>query len=142
MNWLENVNSLLQLIVDFANKWIINIGPRIGGEDGEQVAVMVILLLGTGVYLTIRTGFVQITRLAHGFGVTSGKYDDPDDPGDVSHFQALTTALSYSRDRQHRWRGNGDSLGWSRSALLDVGDCLLGYGNEILGGHASSEVPD
>ena len=94
MNWLENVNSLLQLIVDFANKWIINIGPRIGGEDGEQVAVMVILLLGTGVYLTIRTGFVQITRLAHGFGVTSGKYDDPDDPGDVSHFQALTTALS------------------------------------------------
>ncbi|MEC7739496.1 MAG: sodium:alanine symporter family protein [Gemmatimonadota bacterium] len=91
MNWL---NSLLQLIVDFANDWIINIGPRIGGEDGEQVAVMVILLLGTGVYLTIRTGFVQITRLGHGFGVTSGKYDDPDDPGDVSHFQALTTALS------------------------------------------------
>ena len=91
MNWLENVNSLLQLIVDFANDWIINIGPRIGGE---QVAVMVILLLGTGVYLTIRTGFVQITRLGHGFGVTSGKYDDPDDPGDVSHFQALTTALS------------------------------------------------
>ena len=88
MNWL---NSLLQLIVDFANDWIINIGPRIGGE---QVAVMVILLLGTGVYLTIRTGFVQITRLGHGFGVTSGKYDDPDDPGDVSHFQALTTALS------------------------------------------------
>ena len=88
MNWL---NSLLQLIVDFANDWIINIGPRIGGE---QVAVIVILLLGTGVYLTIRTGFVQITRLGHGFGVTSGKYDDPDDPGDVSHFQALTTALS------------------------------------------------
>ncbi|HIA74748.1 MAG TPA: sodium:alanine symporter family protein [Gemmatimonadetes bacterium] len=55
---------------------------------------MVILLLGTGVYLTIRTGFVQVTRLGHGFGVTSGRYDDPDDPGDVSHFQALTTALS------------------------------------------------
>ncbi|HCO13924.1 MAG TPA: sodium:alanine symporter family protein, partial [Gemmatimonadetes bacterium] len=55
---------------------------------------MVILLLGTGFYLTVRTGFVQITRLGHGFGVTTGKYDDPDDPGDVSHFQALTTALS------------------------------------------------
>ena len=88
MNWL---NSLLQLIVDFANTYIIEIGVPIGGE---QVAFMVILLLGTGVYLTIRTGFVQITRLGHGFGVTSGKYDDPDDPGDVSHFQALTTALS------------------------------------------------
>ncbi|MGB1658177.1 MAG: alanine/glycine:cation symporter family protein, partial [Longimicrobiales bacterium] len=55
---------------------------------------MVILLLGTGLYLTVRTGFVQITHLGHGFGVTTGKYDDPDDPGDVSHFQALTTALS------------------------------------------------
>ncbi len=88
MNWL---NNLLQPIVDFANTYIIEIGIPIGDE---QVAFMVILLLGTGVYLTIRTGFVQITRLAHGFGVTSGKYDDPDDPGDVSHFQALTTALS------------------------------------------------
>jgi alanine or glycine:cation symporter, AGCS family len=55
---------------------------------------MVILLLGTGFYLTLRTGFMQIRRLGHGFGVTTGKYDDPDDPGDVSHFQALTTALS------------------------------------------------
>jgi len=85
------LNSFLQPIVDFANDWIINIGPTIGGE---QIAIMVILLLGTGLYLTVRTGFVQITRLGHGFGVTTGKYDDPDDPGDVSHFQALTTALS------------------------------------------------
>ena len=91
MDWSEALNRLLQPLIDFANEWIINIGPRIGGE---QVAVMVILLLGTGVYLTIRTGFVQVTRLGHGFGVTSGRYDDPDDPGDVSHFQALTTALS------------------------------------------------
>ena len=91
MNLLEILNSLLQPIVDFANTYIIEIGIPVGGE---QVAFMVILLLGTGAYLTVRTGFVQITRLVHGFGVTSGKYDDPDDPGDVSHFQALTTALS------------------------------------------------
>ena len=91
MYLLEILNSLLQPIVDFANTYIIEIGIPIGGE---QVAFMVILLLGTGAYLTVRTGFVQITRLVHGFGVTSGKYDDPDDPGDVSHFQALTTALS------------------------------------------------
>ena len=91
MNWLEILNSLLQPIVDFANEYIIEIGPTI---FGEEVALMVILLLGVGFYLTIRTGFIQITRLAHGFRVTSGKYDDPDDPGDVSHFQALTTALS------------------------------------------------
>ena len=85
------LNSFLQPIVDFANTYIIEIGPSVGGE---RIAIMVILLLGTGLYLTVRTGFVQFTRLAHGVGVTTGKYDDPDDPGDVSDFQALTTALS------------------------------------------------
>lgn len=85
------LNSFLQPIVDFANTYIIEIGPSVGGE---RIALMVILLLGTGLYLTIRTGFVQLRHLGHGIGVTTGKYDDPDDPGDVSHFQALTTALS------------------------------------------------
>lgn len=55
---------------------------------------LVVGLLGTGLFLTIRLGFVQFRRLGHGFAVTTGKYDDPDEPGDVSHFQALTTALS------------------------------------------------
>lgn len=55
---------------------------------------LIIGLLGAGVYLTVRLGFIQFRRLAHGFAVTTGKYDDPDEPGDVSHFQALTTALS------------------------------------------------
>ncbi len=55
---------------------------------------LVIGLLGTGVFLTVRLGFIQLRRLGHGLAVTSGKYDDPNEPGDVSHFQALTTALS------------------------------------------------
>lgn len=84
MDWLRPV-------VDFLNTYVVSYGISIGGEN---VPFMVILLLGTGFYLTVRTGFVQIRHLAHGFGVTSGKYDDPDEPGDVSHFQALTTALS------------------------------------------------
>lgn len=51
-------------------------------------------LLLTGLFLTIRLGLIQFRRLKHGIDVTRGKYDDPDEPGDVSHFQALTTALS------------------------------------------------
>jgi len=81
----------LRPVVDFLNTYVVSYGISLGGEN---VPFMVILLLGTGFYLTVRTGFVQIRHLAHGFGVTSGKYDDPDEPGDVSHFQALTTALS------------------------------------------------
>lgn len=51
-------------------------------------------LLGTGLFLTLRLAFVQFRRLKHGIEVTSGKFDDPNEPGDVTHFQALTTALS------------------------------------------------
>ena len=62
---------------------------------GEETLSFIVLgLLGTGVFLTLRLGLIQIRRLVHGFGVATGKYDDPDEPGDVSHFQALTTALS------------------------------------------------
>ncbi len=62
--------------------------------SGEVIPIKVIALLGTGVFLTLRLGFVQFRRLGHGFMVTTGRYDDPNEPGDVSHFQALTTALS------------------------------------------------
>lgn len=61
---------------------------------GETVPFVVIVLLGTGIFLTLRLGFIQLRHLGHGFAVTSGKYDDPAEPGDVPHFQALTTALS------------------------------------------------
>lgn len=61
---------------------------------GETIPFKVIALLGAGAFLTIKLGFVQIRHLMHGFAVTSGRYDDPNEPGDVSHFQALTTALS------------------------------------------------
>lgn len=66
-------------------------GPTIGEE---QIPLAVVMLLGTGLFLTFRLGFIQLSRLGHGFAVTTGRYDDPNEPGDVSHFQALSTALS------------------------------------------------
>jgi AGCS family alanine or glycine:cation symporter len=83
--------GFFQWLSDFGNRYIVEMGITVGGET---IPYMVILLLGTGVFLTLRLGFIQIRRLGHGFKVTSGAYDDPDEPGDVSHFQALTTALS------------------------------------------------
>jgi len=88
---LQSIERWLQAFTDFLDSWVVNIGPSIGGE---KIPIMVIMLLGTGVFLTLRLGFIQLRQLGHGFAVTSGKYDDPEEPGDVSHFQALTTALS------------------------------------------------
>ncbi|HET8866479.1 MAG TPA: sodium:alanine symporter family protein [Gracilimonas sp.] len=60
----------------------------------EQFPIMVVVLLGFGIFITLRLGFVQIRRFSHGIKSVMGFYDDPDDIGDVNHFQALTTALS------------------------------------------------
>lgn len=55
---------------------------------------LLILLIGGGIYLLIRSQFVPFRLFGHAFKVLRGKYDDPNDLGQISHFQALTTALS------------------------------------------------
>jgi AGCS family alanine or glycine:cation symporter len=84
---MEGLEHLVTAIKDAIDNFGIPI-------SGEVVPLKVIALLGAGVFLTVRLGFVQFRHLGHGFMVTTGRYDDPNEPGDVSHFQALTTALS------------------------------------------------
>jgi len=82
---------VFQEIISKLEEWVWGSGISVGDET---IPFIVIALLGTGFFLTLRLGFIQVRRLGHGFAVTSGRYDDPSEPGDVSHFQALTTALS------------------------------------------------
>jgi alanine or glycine:cation symporter, AGCS family len=56
--------------------------------------VVLYIVLGTGILFTIWSGFSQYRALTHGTQVIRGRYDDPDDPGAINHFQALSTALS------------------------------------------------
>ena len=60
----------------------------------RAVPLMVLALVGTGIYATLQLGFPQIKYLKHGINVTKGVYDNPNDEGDLNHFKALTTALS------------------------------------------------
>jgi len=53
-----------------------------------------LLLLGAGFYLTLRMGFIQLRGFRHSVALLSGRYSRPQDTGEVSHFQALSTALS------------------------------------------------
>ncbi|MDF1544559.1 MAG: sodium:alanine symporter family protein [bacterium] len=55
---------------------------------------MIVLLLGTGLFISFRLGWIQLRQLKHSVDITRGKYDDPSHEGDVSHFQALSAALS------------------------------------------------
>ena len=84
---MDLIEQLIQTVKFYIDSFGIPVGEQV-------IPLKVIALLGTGLFLTVRLGFVQISWLGHGFAVASGRYDDPNEPGDVSHFQALTTALS------------------------------------------------
>lgn len=55
---------------------------------------LVILLVGGGLYFLISSGFTPFKYFLHAFDVIRGRYDNPDDPGDINHFKALSTALA------------------------------------------------
>ncbi len=55
---------------------------------------LVFLLISAGIYFTIAGRFVPLRGTRHAINILRGKYDDPDDPGEINHFQALSSALS------------------------------------------------
>lgn len=64
----------------------------IGGPNGIEFIVLW-LIIGA-VFMTLRMGFINLRGFSHAIQIVRGKYDDPDDVGEVTHFQALTTAVS------------------------------------------------
>lgn len=58
------------------------------------IPLMIVVLIGTGIFISFKLNFPQVTHFIHGIKVTMGMYDDPNDEGDLNHFKALSTALS------------------------------------------------
>ncbi len=87
----ERINSVFNPITDFISAIIFFTVP-IGG--GRAIPFVLIWLILGALIFTLYTGFVNIRAFPHAIAVVRGLYDDPDDPGEVSHFQALTAALS------------------------------------------------
>jgi AGCS family alanine or glycine:cation symporter len=76
-SFLESLNTIIKFYNDYVGGYLI-----------------LALLLPTGIYFTIKYRFLQITSLKHAVQLVSGKFSKKSDTGDVSHFKALTTALS------------------------------------------------
>ena len=55
---------------------------------------LLVLLTGGGLFLTVYSRFVVVGYFKHAIDIIRGKFDDPDDPGDITHFQALSSALA------------------------------------------------
>lgn len=87
----EQINGVMEPITNVIMKIIFFTVP-IGG--GMEVPFVLIWLLLGAVIFTVYNGFVNITAFRHALDVVRGKFDDPNHKGEVSHFQALTAALS------------------------------------------------
>ena len=61
---------------------------------GIQMPLVVAWLLGGAIFFTLKMGFVNIRFFKHAIELVRGKYDSKESKGEVTHFQALTTALS------------------------------------------------
>lgn len=76
--------SLLEQLVSF-----------LSDAAGWSWGLPFILMLGSvGLFYTIKLGLPQLRHFGHAIGIGSGRYDEDDVPGEVSHRQALSTALS------------------------------------------------
>ncbi len=110
----EKVNSIFTPFVEWVSIALFSdpfaalglYDPRIIDESGQPVLhpngdekkisiplVVVWLMLGA-IFFTIKMGFVNVRGFKHSIDLIRGRFDKPEDKGEVSHFQALATALS------------------------------------------------
>jgi len=82
-SWTNAVNSVRD-----------SIGVPDEGWLGTTIPFVVLWLLLGGLYFTFRMALINIRGFGHAIRLVKGDYDDPADKGDVSHFQALSAALS------------------------------------------------
>ena len=65
-----------------------------GDPVTKNIPFIVIWLVLGASFFTIRMGFINLRGFRHAIDLARGKYDDPNAPGQVTHFQALATAVS------------------------------------------------
>lgn len=89
----NSINSMFEpLVLSIASVVFFDISKIYGSND--NIPFIVIWLVFGALFFTIRMGFVNIKGFKHAIMLVKGDYDDPNNKGEVSHFQALTTALS------------------------------------------------
>ncbi|MEC7905194.1 MAG: alanine/glycine:cation symporter family protein [Verrucomicrobiota bacterium] len=87
----DRINGIMEPITNVIMK-VIFVEVSIGW--GQAVPFVLIWLLAGAVFFTVYNKFVNVRAFGHALAVVRGKYDDPNHKGEVSHFQALTAALS------------------------------------------------
>ena len=84
------IDEAMRPLADFVSGFIFFSIPILGAD----VPLIVVWLVAGGVFFTVYLRFINIRGFVHAIRVVSGRYKTPGDPGEVSQFQALTTAVS------------------------------------------------
>ena len=56
--------------------------------------VTIIMLVGTGIFLTILIRCIQVSKFFYGISLVTGKFDNPEDEGEITHFQGYLVNIS------------------------------------------------
>lgn len=87
--------TAMQVIVDRAFGHVVEILVKVFWEIPYiKMPLIVFVLIAGAIFFTFRFNFINVRGFIHALHVVKGDFDDPDDPGEVSHFQALASALS------------------------------------------------
>ena len=66
----------------------------VGFSDLAWGTPLLILLLGGGLFFLVYSRLLPFRYFKHAIAILRGKYDDPNEPGQINHYQALSTALA------------------------------------------------
>lgn len=87
----DQINEFVSPVTDAITNFVFS---EIQFTEAVSIPVILIWLLAGAIIFSIYLGFIQFRGFKHAINIVKGKYTDADDPGQVTHFQALTAALS------------------------------------------------
>lgn len=91
----DRINDFFVPIVDIIAMFIFwDPIAAMGFDIGTSIPIVVVWLVFGALFFTLKMNFINVRAFKHAIDLVRGKYDDPSDEGEVSHFQALATALS------------------------------------------------
>ncbi|MDX1715929.1 MAG: alanine/glycine:cation symporter family protein [Anderseniella sp.] len=88
----QSIDETVNALFSSATGWFVNF--IFSPLPGTSFPWIVMWLVVAATVFTIYFGFIQFRAFKHSIELVRGDYSDPNDAGEVSHFQALATALS------------------------------------------------
>jgi len=85
----------MQQQIDAVFGWVVgNVFAPVLFFEVFGIPLIILVLVSGGIFFSTRYRYINVRLFRHAIDVVRGRYDDPNDPGEISHFKALTAALA------------------------------------------------